>query len=296
MWFTNLKIYQLSNDFKVQADELESSLSQSIFKPCGQLQMDSIGWIEPIPRFGKTLTHAIQNKIMICANSEEKILPAAVINEFLNDKIIEIEDETGHKPGRKQKIELKEEIIHSLLPRAFSRNKRTYAYFDLDHQLLIVNSASAAKAEEFTEFLRKTIGSLPITPLTQSTPVKDTLTQWLKTQDIPNPFTVGQNCVLSNLGEEGGTIRCSKQELLSEEIQNHIQSGMQITKLALTWADKIQFTLADDLSIKQVKFTDLVLDNLDDSYDDIATQFDADFNLMSAEFAQFIPYLIKLFN
>ncbi|MBF0265572.1 MAG: recombination-associated protein RdgC [Gammaproteobacteria bacterium] len=296
MWFNNLKIYQLSDQFSITEKELESSLSQSIFKPCGQLQMNSIGWIEPIPRIGKTLTHTIQNKIMICANIEDKILPAAVVNEFLNDKIIEIEDETGHKPGRRQKTELKEEIIHSLLPRAFSKNKRTYAYFDLDHQLLIVNSASAAKAEEFIEFLRKTIGSLPVTPITQEKPVKDAMTTWLSTQEIPMQLTIGQSCVLSNPKEDGGSIRCSKQELLSEEIQSHLKSGMQITKLALTWADKINFVLSEDFSLKQIKFTDLVLDTLDDSYDDIATQFDADFNLMSAEFSQFVPYLQKLFT
>ena len=69
-----------------------------------------------------------------------------------------------------------------------------------------------------------------------------------------------------------------------------------MTKLALTWADRIKFTLTDDLSIKQIKFTDLVLDQHEDTYEDIPSQFDADFHLMTAEFSQFIPFLLGLFN
>ena len=40
-----------------------------------------------------------------------------------------------------------------------------YGYIDLDKQWLVVESATAKIAEEFTQLLRQSIGSLPIVPL-----------------------------------------------------------------------------------------------------------------------------------
>ncbi len=145
--------------------------------------------------------------------------------------------------------------------------------------------------------MRKTLGSLPIVPIKPNKPIELILTSWLSEQNIPQQLITGQSCELKDPGEDGGTIRCSKHDLNSDEIKTHIDAGKLVTKLALTWQDKIEFILHDDLSIKRVRLTDTFLEQLDDETDeDALARFDADFNLMALEFSQFIPSLLSLFN
>ncbi len=296
MWFNNLKIYQFSTDFTLSNSELEEKLAEAVFNPCSNLQQRTQGWVSPIPQVGTTLTHSIQDKVLFCLQQEEKLLPASVVNELLNEEVLELEEKNGYKISRKQKMQMKEELIHTLLPRAFSKIKRFYAYIDRSNKIIIINSASSGKAEELTEFLRECVGSLAIVPLQAKQAAKVLMTQWITDQSNPNDFSLGHSCVLSDSNQEGGNIRCSKQELLSDEIKSLIQSGKEVTKLALTWSDKIDFVLNEDLSIKQIKFTDIIIEKHNTTHDDISAQFDEDFNLMSMEFALFIPRLMEVFS
>jgi recombination associated protein RdgC len=81
------------------------------------------------------------------------------------------------------------------------------------------------------------------------------------------------------------------------EIKNHLDTGKQVIKLALSWADRLSFVLDESLFVKRLKFLDLIQDQAADidAIDEVE-QFDADFSIMSAELAQFFPRLIELFT
>jgi recombination associated protein RdgC len=67
--------------------------------------------------------------------------------------------------------------------------------------------------------------------------------------------------------------------------------------VAITWQDKIECVIDDKLSIKRLKFSELVHEQADNSQgDDAAAQFDADFAIMSSEFKDFISDLIQAFG
>ncbi|MFK5895116.1 MAG: recombination-associated protein RdgC [Pseudomonadota bacterium] len=301
MWFKNLKVYQFSQPFDLSDQLLEEKLSSATFSPCTQHQISSYGWTSPLGKItnntNQMMVHASKDFVLFCTKEEQKLLPAAVINDLLQEKIAEIEAKEGHKPGKKQRDQLKEELVIDLLPRAFSRFYQNFAYIDRINQLIIIDAASNNKAEQLTEFLRKTLGSLPIVPIKPNKPIELTLTSWLSEQNIPEQLITGQSCELKDPAEDGGIIRCSKHDLNSDEIKIHIEAGKMVTKLALTWQDKIEFILHDDLSIKRVRLTDTFLEQMDDETDDDAiAHFDADFNLMALEFSQFIPSLLSLFD
>jgi DNA recombination-dependent growth factor C len=72
----------------------------------------------PLGKFGSTLTHAASGHILLCALAEEKMLPGTVVKEMLAEKVEAIEFEQGRALKKKEKEALKEEIMHTLLPRA----------------------------------------------------------------------------------------------------------------------------------------------------------------------------------
>ena len=81
------------------------------------------------------------------------------------------------------------------------------------------------------------------------------------------------------------------------EIKNHLDSGKEVIKLAVSWADRIAFIIDENLSIKRLRFLDLIQDQLADiEAGDEAAQFDVDFSIMSLELANFLPRLLEIFG
>lgn len=74
-----------------------------------------------------------------------KILPSPVIKQALEAKIFKLEAEQGRKLKKTEKDSLKDEVLHSLLPRAFSRFSQTMMWIDTVNDLIMVDCASAKK-------------------------------------------------------------------------------------------------------------------------------------------------------
>ncbi|CAM4140834.1 recombination-associated protein RdgC [Serratia silvae] len=294
LWFKNLMVYRLSRDVALTADEMEKQLSAFAFTPCGSQDMAKTGWVSPMGSHSDALTHAVNGQIMICARKEEKILPSPVLKQELQAKIEKLEGEQHRKLKKTEKDSLKDEVLHSLLPRAFSRFNQTYMWIDTVNDLIMVDAASAKRAEDMLALLRKSLGSLPVVPLTMESPIELTLTEWVRSGQLPAGFIIQDEAELKAILEEGGVIRCKKQNLISDEIAVHIEAGKLVTKLAVDWQERIQLVLADDGSLKRLKFADTLRDQNDDiDREDFAQRFDADFILMTSELAALISNTIE---
>ncbi|AVJ16478.1 recombination-associated protein RdgC [Serratia rhizosphaerae] len=294
LWFKNLMVYRLSRDVALNADEMEKQLSAFSFTPCGSQDMAKTGWVSPMGSHSDALTHVVNGQIIICARKEEKILPSPVIKQALQAKIDQLESEQHRKLKKTEKDALKDEVLHSLLPRAFSRFNQTFMWIDTVNDLIMVDAASAKRAEDTLALLRKSLGSLPVVPLTMESPIELTLTEWVRSGELPAGFAIQDEAELKAILEEGGVIRCKKQNLISDEIAVHIEAGKLVTKLAVDWQERIQLVIADDGSIKRLKFADALREQNDDiDRDDFAQRFDADFILMTSELAALIQNLIE---
>ena len=294
LWFKNLMVYRLSRDVSLRAEEMEKQLASMTFTPCGSQDMAKMGWVPPMGSHSDALTHTANGQIIICARKEEKILPSPVIKQALEAKIFKLDAEQGRKLKKTEKDSLKDEVLHSLLPRAFSRFSQTMMWIDTVNDLIMVDCASAKKAEDTLALLRKSLGSLPVVPLTMENPIELTLTEWVRSGTTAQGFQLLDEAELKAILEDGGVIRAKKQDLVCDEIAVHIEAGKLVTKLALDWQQRIQFVMCDDGSIKRLKFSDELRDqNEDIDREDYAQRFDADFILMTGELAALIKSLVE---
>jgi len=293
MWFKNLLIYRFTRPLELDIEQLETKLADFPFTPCGSQDLSKFGWVKPLGKSGQALTHGITDNILICAKKEDKVLPASVIKDMLQEKVDTIEAEQGRGLKKKEKDALKEDIVHQLLPRAFPRSSQTFAWICPSQDLLVVDASSAKKAEDLIALLRKCVGSLPVVPVALTTPADITMTEWLNNGSAAPGFELGDEAELRSALEHGGIIRCKEQDLTSEEIQHHLNADKLVTKLALDWSESLSFLLGEDMSVKRLKFSDLIKEQNDDVVtDDYAAKFDADFALMTGELMRFIPDLI----
>jgi recombination associated protein RdgC len=301
MWFKNLCIFRLTEGFAISPEELDEKLNSLSSRPCGSREASTFGWYPPLGENvsdqSDQLVHAANGFMMICARKEEKIMPASVINELLQKELIEFERSLGRKASTKERIAFKDEIIFATLHKALTRSTNIYAYIDPKGGWLIVDAASSKKAEDLLSLLRNCLGSLPAVPLNTINNPSDVMTGWLKSHDIPNGFFIGCDCELREQGDDQGIVGIKNIELSLPEIENHLDTGKQVTKLAMDWNDSISFVVDDNLAIKRLKFLDLIQEQASEiEAESHAERFDADFSIMSLELANFLPRFIDLFG
>ncbi len=297
MWFKNLQLYRFTKPFEYSAETLEAALQTKTSRLCGPHEEMCQGWSSPLGRKGEMLVHSANGFLMICATKEEKILPASVIREHVNERVDKIEDTQARKVRKKERDNLRDDVMTELLPRALSRTLHTYAYIDLKEGLLVVDAASPKKAEEFTSLLRKTLGSLPVVPPATNESPHVILTEWLTKSNHPAEFGIEDECELRAADAEGSIVRCKRQDLGSPEIKLHLKSGKLVAKLALNWRDRLTFVLDENFAIKRVRFLDVIQEQVNDvESDDDAQRFDVDFSIMTLELALFIKQLFEAFG
>lgn len=295
MWFKNLRIYRLTRKIDISEPTLQAKLAEHAYQPCTNLDFSCYGWVPPLGKHSELLTHSCNGYTMLCARKQEKILPPAAINEMVEEKVLELEAKQDRGVYRKEKRNIKENVIHTLLPRALTRSASTYAYFAPQQQLLFIDAASATKAEEFLDYLRHTLGELPVVPLTCHGDPAEVMTRWLK-QRSPNGFELDNECELRNPLESNNIIRCRNQELESDEIMAHLKAGKRVIQLAINWKDAIRFVMGEDFALKRLRFEDAIQQEAVTEEEDFATVFDQEFAVMTLQISHLVEELLEAFG
>ena len=289
MWFKNLQLYRLPKNWADNTGKLEEQLSTLTLQPCSACDLQSIGWIAP--RDGGPLVHSVNRQWLLALGIEQKLLPASVVKQFANDKAKEIEENEGRRVGRKEMRDLREAMTIELLPRAFVRLRTTFGWIDPVNGWLAIDAASPAKAEEFLEHLRKSVDQLPAKLLQVTQSPSSAMTGWVAEGEAPSHFTLDQDLELRSA--EKATVRYVKHTLEGEEIRQHIADGKVVTRLAMTWGDRISFLLNENLQIKRLSFLDLLKEQADSQAENEDERFDIDFTLMTGEVAQLLNDLLE---
>ncbi len=297
MWFKNLVLLRITAPFDLSAEVLEERLQNRRFQPCGALEPSSEGWYPPLGHPDAPLIHQTQGFLMLCLRREDKILPASVVNERLASRVDEIEARESRKLRKKEREGLREEILHDMIPKAFSQSRRTFAYIDPRGGWLFVDTSSARKAEDIVAALRQALDGFPVRPIATQERPASVMTRWLAGGALPEGVTLESECELKSPEEDGGIVRARRHDLEVPEILNHLEAGKEAIKLAFSWNDRMSLVLDEALTIRRLKFLDTIQEAAADrGSEDAATRFDVDFALMSLELNAFLPILLDWFG
>jgi recombination associated protein RdgC len=297
MWFKNLRIYRLTDALPCEPETLGAALAERAFAPCAGLDTSRMGWVPPIDPAAEELLHAEADYVLLCARTQQRLLPSSVIREALEEKLLQIERAEGRKPGRRERANLKDEIVHSLLPRALTRSQHTRAVLSLRSQLLLVDAAAPGRAEDLLDLLRESLGSLPVRPLVPARAPAELMTRWLNGTRLPPRLHLGQHVDLRDPLHQANMVRCRQQELATSEVRNHLVAGKQAVALGLVWSERLRFVLAEDLSLHGIRFEDVQeRDAGVDTEEDAVARQTADFLFMALEFDRLAADLISVFG
>jgi len=297
MWFRNLYLFRFQKPFTTDAETLNDKLAALPFVACGSLETERVGWVSPLGRNGSELVHAAGSMLMVCLRRQQRLLPASVVKEEVDERAAVIEAEQGRDVGRKERRDLRDLVTSELLPKAFTRSRDTYAYIDPQRGWLIVDTATAGVAEMLTESLRECIGSLPVIPPQVQQAPATVLSSWVESGEPVEGFEIADSCEMRSTGDDGGVVRCSGQDLGAEEVLAHLEAGKQVVRLGVSWRERLSCVIGDDLTVRRLRFGDELLDAADEAgAEDAAARFDADFALMTGELGEFVDELVEAFG
>ena len=289
--FRNAQIYRLPKNWGMTAEALALHLAPQTFTPAGNMDMLSQGWIPP-RESSNGLVHQVNRQFLLRLQTEKKILPSSVINQVTRERAKELEEQQGFPPGRKQTKELKEQVTDELLPRAFTRLSSMWVWIDPVNGWLVADSSTPARAEEALKLLFKAVPKFPLETVRTVMSPGAAMTDWLASDEAPEGFTVDQDTELRSTAESRATVRYVRHTLEADQLRQHIETGKQCTRLALTWADKISFTLAENLSVKKIALLDVLKENHDLTGKNDDERFDGDFMLFVGEMSKLLSALV----
>lgn len=278
MWYKQLTFYPIEK--QPDADMLMAALAAVPFVPPSSLEWYGEGFTAPIPFDGSPVFQA-GDTMRISLRRDERVIPTSTITEKLNEKTDRIEAEEKRRVGRKEKKELRQAVIDGLLPQALTNSSRTAAI--LTPHYLMVDSASAARAERLLVALRLALGGLNAAFPTTVYSLGGLLTQWMRDGECECGFEFDSEVALTGAGDAAPIVRIKNKDLTSEDVRQHLDSGMTVTEIGLVWRDQIAFVLTSGFTLKRIRWLDMLTEEAQSGSD-------------SAEAAAYAAQLIQVNN
>lgn len=236
------------------AGVLGAAAQTAPFAPCGPTQVASVGFAPPRGSQG-AWCESVAGHWILAVKLQAKTVPPAEIDKLVDARAAAIERETGRKPGKKQRRELKDEALLELLPKAFPKDTTVLVWIDAERGLLALDNVSPAKTDVVTALLVQALG-LVVAPL-QTTVAP---AAWMRDQLIGDPenngFDLGNECELRN-PETKATVRYANLSVATPEVTEHVLGGKQVRRLGLEWTNGTvaDFVLADDGTLRKIDLT-----------------------------------------
>ncbi len=291
--FKNALVYRIEQWEPPTLAEFEQRLGGARFVECGAAQPESAGWVAPRGEKHGALAESVGGQLILKLATETKAVPGRVVKTQVEAELDKIEQDTGRRPKGKRVKELKEQVVHALLPRAFPKRADTLVWVDAQARLVLVGAASQKKADGVVTRLLELLGGgcrlgLLQTQLSPAT----AMATWLAEKEAPAGFTIDRDCELKQPDSEKAAVRYARHTLDIDEVGEHIRQGKLPTQLALTWNGRVSFVLTEALTLKKIKLLDVALEGAGSTAGTADDGFDTDVAITTGELSQLIPDLV----
>lgn len=233
-------------------EELNESLP--VFVEIGEHQACSYGF-EPVVLDGD-LAQSVPGGWALRFRMDTKVVPASKVASELKIRVAAINEATGRKPGKKEKQELKSEIIHDLLPRAFSRPSAATVVFSEKTGRLYVNNGSQKICDRLMTVLVDSMASLKTSTLHVSEPKSGLTTRlaaWLQEDDEEAFGGLAPRDEVVLKGTEGRkwSIKGDNPAAAREAIKEAMSYGAQVDSIGFVNDDDgVRFRITSALRVK----------------------------------------------
>jgi len=278
-------------------DDIEAALQEHAVRDPGPQELAASGFTSPygrvddrrVIRHGDVLGFTYQERV-------RDISARAVNTEVANrvDKIVEDED---RKVGGRERKRIRDDVWNELLPRAIVIPRSINGWLDLANGRVVIDARSRRTAEDVLSALRQAFGSLPAVPSAAEDSPRLVMTSWLADADLPERLAFGDECELRDpSGAHGSVVRCRRQDLDTEEIREHLRSGKQCFSAGLVFDDRLSLVLGDDLAVRALRPTDLVLDDAGAAYQSQDEEIEGTFALAVLEVSRLLEFFEQTFR
>lgn len=269
MWFKSIRLYRFTDyeqTANITLEALNNLLSRKPFTPCTAMQQRSFGFVRPRDSDGYAVN--VAGRLLVQACIESKIIPAKAVNLQLQKKIAEVKANEDRAVGRKERQQMKEDIIAAILPTALTEQSVVNAWFDTERGWLAIGARSKTLADEFTAHLREAIGTLPVVPVANDTNCSVNLTWWLMGPAEAKPNFELQSPVRLAMKLDK-SVRSDHRNLMIEDpiIQSGLNDGMQLMRVGINQNGSMQAVIDDDLVLSSIKYGEKLIEQSQESDD-----------------------------
>lgn len=201
---------------------------------------------------------------LLCLQLSERILPGPVIREHMAKYILDLEEREGRKVGKKQYAEIKEEVIHTLLPKAFIKRKLIPIIITSD--LTYIFTGSAKVTDDVVSYLIGTIDYHDTAPSrwvdnVQGVPRAKMTAMAKDDGELFGNLEPDNTAVLKGSGKK--TIAIKDKKVGDVDIQQLLKQDYEVTQLGMEFFEDAQtdtaatFKLNEHLVISSLKLLDV---------------------------------------
>lgn len=285
--FTSITIFQVQAGMPSSASEIEAVLKDHPFHPTGPTQELSVGWVPPREENG-ALVESVDGQWIANMAMETRSVPSSAINDLVDERAAKIEEQTGRKPGKKERKSLKEEALLELLPKAFPKKSRTVIWLNKEKNWLIINSTSSSKTDQIITQLVRLLPNFTCSRVNTLASPLACMASWLEQKEAPGSLDFGNTLEMKAQDDTKASVKFGSHYLLGDEVGQHLAIGKMPVKMGLVWDGKVNFTLDGEMRLTKLKFA---IDK--EPADDSADFFDGSVAIETGELTALIDGLLE---
>lgn len=256
---------ELKGDKGTELEKLCAALAQVEYKGVPESHLKSSGFTSPLPEHveDRQIAYKVMGRIIMKHVVGEKKIDAEEVNAQVDERVELLEKDGLRKVGRKERDQIKDEIMLDMLPGAFVHERSTYLYIYPGKGLLVVGAKSDKKVEDICSQLRGAFGSLGIAlPPFEKSP-RHVMTSWLENvESLPEELALESGAVLET--DEKAKVTIKGDDPNGDVAKIALEAGYKCVQLDMMYDDRTRFTINDDFRLSRIKETDTFKEQIDE--------------------------------